>query len=92
MPCPELGGHMQRRNFIALLGAAAAWPRATWAQGAQKMQRVSVLIGLAENDPFSKARLKAFRLGMRDLGWIEGRNVPIADIVHSIIRRPLSEP
>lgn len=69
---------MRRREFITLLGsAAAAWPRAAWSQGAKKMRRVSVLIGLTENDPLVKARLKAFRLGMRDLGWIEGRNVEI---------------
>ena len=68
---------MRRREFITLLGsAAAAWPRAAWAQQ-QKTRRVSVLIALAENDPLTKARLKAFQLGMRDLGWIEGRNVEI---------------
>jgi putative ABC transport system substrate-binding protein len=38
---------------------------------------VSVLLGLAENDPVAINRVKAFRLGMRDLGWIEGRNVQI---------------
>ena len=41
------------------------------------MRRVSVLLGLAENDPEAISRVKAFRLGMRDLGWIEGRNVQI---------------
>jgi len=41
------------------------------------MRRVSVLLGLTENDPETKARVKAFRLGMRDLGWIEGNNVHI---------------
>ena len=39
--------------------------------------RVSVLLGFAENDPGAISRFKAFRLGMRDLGWIEGRNVQI---------------
>jgi len=69
---------MRRREFIKVLGGAAAtWPLVAWAQGSQKTPRVSVLIGLAENDPLVKARLKAFRLGMRDLGWIEGRNVDI---------------
>ena len=69
---------MRRREFITLLGgAAAAWPLATWAQGSQQMRRVSVLLGLTENDPETKARLKAFLLGMRDAGWIEGRNVQI---------------
>jgi putative tryptophan/tyrosine transport system substrate-binding protein len=41
------------------------------------MRRVSVLLGLAEQDPEASARVKAFRLGMRDLEWIEGRNVQI---------------
>ena len=69
---------MQRRDFITLLGGtAAAWPLATWAQGSQPMRRVSVLLGLTENDPEAKNRIKAFRLGMRDLGWIEGRNVQV---------------
>ena len=69
---------MKRREFITLLsGAVASWPSAAWAQGSHKVPRVSVLLGLTENDPLVKARLKAFRLGMRDLGWIEGRNVEI---------------
>jgi len=68
---------MKRREFIAALGGAAAWPLAARAQGSHKMHRVSVLIGLDENDPLVRARVKAFRLGMRDLGWIEGRNVDV---------------
>ena len=66
---------MRRRDFITLIGGAAAtWPVAA---RAQPMRRVGVLLGLAENDPEAINRLKAFRLGMRDLGWIEGRNVQI---------------
>ena len=69
---------MQRRDFISLLGSAAmAWPLAAWAQGSQQVRRVSVLLGLAEKDPEAIGRIKAFRLAMRDLGWIEGRNVQI---------------
>jgi putative tryptophan/tyrosine transport system substrate-binding protein len=69
---------MQRRKFITLLsGAAAAWPSAAWAQNSQKTRRVSVLVGLAEDDPLAKTRIRAFRLAMRDLGWIDGRNVEI---------------
>jgi putative ABC transport system substrate-binding protein len=69
---------MQRRKFITLLGnAAIAWPLAARAQQPERMRRVSVLLGLTEKDPETNARLKAFRLGMRDAGWIEGRNVQI---------------
>jgi putative tryptophan/tyrosine transport system substrate-binding protein len=68
---------MRRRDFIKLFAAsAAAWPLAARAQP-NRMQRVSVLLGLAEQDPEASARIKAFRLGMRDLEWIEGRNVQI---------------
>jgi putative tryptophan/tyrosine transport system substrate-binding protein len=71
-------GSMQRREFIGLLGgAAAAWPLAAWAQGSQQVRRVSVLLGLDEKDPEATSRVKGFRLGMRDLGWVEGRNVQI---------------
>ncbi len=69
---------MRRREFITLLGgAAAAWPLAARAQQPERMRRVSMLLGLGEKDPEAIARVKAFRLGMRDLGWIEGRNVQI---------------
>jgi putative ABC transport system substrate-binding protein len=69
---------MRRREFISLLGGAVGVsPLAAWAQGSQKARRVSLLIGLDESDPIMKARIRAFRLGMRDLGWIEGRNVEV---------------
>jgi ABC-type uncharacterized transport system substrate-binding protein len=69
---------MRRREFITLIGsAAAAWPLAAWAQGSQQVRRVSVLLGLGEKDPEATSRVKAFRLAMRDLGWIEGRNIQI---------------
>jgi putative tryptophan/tyrosine transport system substrate-binding protein len=69
---------MQRRDFITLLGGAAAtWPLTALAQQPERMRRVSMLLGLAEKDPEATGRVKAFRLGMRDLGWIEGRNVQI---------------
>jgi putative ABC transport system substrate-binding protein len=68
---------MRRRDFVTLLGGTAvAWPLSVRAQ-AVKMRRVSLLLGLAENDPEASARVKAFRLGMRDMEWIEGRNVQI---------------
>jgi putative tryptophan/tyrosine transport system substrate-binding protein len=69
---------MRRRDFITLIGGTAAtWPLAARAQHADRARRVGMLLGLAENDPEAINRVKAFRLGMRDLGWIEGRNVQI---------------
>jgi putative tryptophan/tyrosine transport system substrate-binding protein len=69
---------MQRREFIKLVGGAATiWPLAARAQRADRMRTVSMLLGVAEKDPETINRVKAFRLGMRDLGWIEGRNIQI---------------
>ena len=69
---------MRRREFIlALGGAVATWPLAAQAQKPDRIRRVSVLVGLAEKDPEAIDRIKAFRLGMRDLGWVEGRNIQI---------------
>jgi putative ABC transport system substrate-binding protein len=69
---------MRRRDFITLIGGTAAtWPPAVWAQRTDRMRTVSMLLSLTEKDPEAINRVKAFRLGMRDLGWIEGRNVQI---------------
>src|SRR5262245_51041177 len=69
---------MRRRAFITLLGgAAAAWPLAARAQQPERMRRIGVLLGLAEDDPETKARLAAFRQGLEKRGWSEGRNVRI---------------
>ena len=68
---------MKRREFITLLGGAAAWPLAARAQQSDGMRRIGVLMGLAEDDPETKARLAAFRQGLDKRGWSEGRNVRI---------------
>ena len=65
---------MRRREFIALAGGVAAWPLTARTQQAERMRRVGVLMGIAEDDPAGQARLAAFRQGMRQLGWTEGRN------------------
>jgi putative ABC transport system substrate-binding protein len=66
---------MRRREFITLLGGAAAWPLSARAQRPDQIRRVGVLMGLAEDDPDSKPRLGAFRQGLEKLGWSEGRNI-----------------
>ena len=61
---------LKRREFITLLGgAAAAWPLAARAQQTERVRRIGVLIGDAEDDPDVKARLAAFRQGLDRLGW-----------------------
>jgi putative tryptophan/tyrosine transport system substrate-binding protein len=69
---------MRRRDFITLIGGTAAtWLLAARAQPPSGVRRIGVLLGLAQQDPEAISRVKAFRLGLRDLGWIEGRNVQI---------------
>jgi putative tryptophan/tyrosine transport system substrate-binding protein len=69
---------MKRREFITLLGgAAAAWPLAARAQQPERMRRIGVLMGLLADNPETKARLAAFRQGLEKRGWSEGRNVHI---------------
>jgi putative ABC transport system substrate-binding protein len=67
--------HMKRREFITLLGAATAWPRAARAQQDGRVRRVGVLMPFAEADPEGQARFAAFQQKLADLGWIEGRNL-----------------
>jgi putative ABC transport system substrate-binding protein len=73
----EEGTIMKRREFITLLGSAAAWPLTAHAQQRERIRRVGVLVGLAENDPEIKARLAGFRQGLEKFGWSEGSNVRI---------------
>jgi len=68
---------MRRRDFTTLIGAATTWPLALRAQQPERVRRISVLLGVPENDPETNSRVRAFRLGMRDAGWVEGRNVQI---------------
>jgi hypothetical protein len=68
---------MKRREFITLLGGAAAWPLAARAQQPDRMRRIGVLMNLAADDPESTARVTAFAQGLQELGWTIGRNVQI---------------
>ena len=67
---------LKRREFITLLGGAAAvWPLAVRAQQGEPMRRIGVLMNPAADDPEGQARLAAFEQGLAQLGWIIGRNV-----------------
>ena len=69
---------MMRREFIAALGASAvAWPVVAKGQTQDRIRRVGVLIGTAEDDPEARAWLAGFRQGLDKRGWSEGRNVSI---------------
>jgi putative ABC transport system substrate-binding protein len=69
---------MRRREFITLLGStAAAWPLAARAQQGESLRRIGVLIGLLESNREGQVRLAAFRSGLEELGWFDGRNIQI---------------
>jgi len=64
-------------KFITLLGGAAAWPLAGRAQQGDRLRRIGMLIGYAEEDPETKSRVAAFRQMLEKRGWSEGRNIDI---------------
>jgi putative ABC transport system substrate-binding protein len=69
---------IRRREFITLLGgAAAAWPVAVRAQQPERKRRIGVLMGTAESDPDQKALVSTFADALADLGWRDGRNIQI---------------
>jgi putative tryptophan/tyrosine transport system substrate-binding protein len=68
---------VRRREFIGLLGGAAAWPVAARAQQPGRVRRIVVLIQLGADDPEAQARLTTFRAHLEQLGWTDRRNVQI---------------
>ena len=68
---------MRRREFIATLGSAAAWPLVVQAQQAERMRRIGVLMAITADDPEAKSRVAAFEQGLQQLGWTVGQNVRI---------------
>src|SRR6266478_2877362 len=70
--------HIRRREFIAILGgAAAAWPLAARAQQADRMRRIGIILPSAADDPAFQAWVGAFLQALALLGWTIGRNVRI---------------
>jgi putative tryptophan/tyrosine transport system substrate-binding protein len=67
---------MKRRAFISGLGAATL-PFAARAQQPERIRRIGMLIASEENEPLVRPRVAAFRQGLNDLGWMEGRNLHI---------------
>jgi len=68
---------IKRREFISLLGGAAtAWPLAARAQQTERVRRIGVLMGVAD-DPEGQARVTALKQGLQELGWTDGRNIQI---------------
>src|SRR5260370_24857132 len=65
---------MKRREFITLLGGAAAWPLTARAQQSERMRQIFVLMGTA-NDAEAQARAEALHQGLQVLGWTVGRNI-----------------
>jgi len=68
---------MRRREFVTLLGGAAAWPLAARAQQSERVRRIGMLMTFTESDPEAKHRIAAFREALQRLGWTEGKNLRI---------------
>jgi putative ABC transport system substrate-binding protein len=72
-----MGSDMRRREFITLIGSAAAWPFTARAQKSDRLRRVGVLIASAQDDPRVEEYLRALKGSLRALGWADGQNVQI---------------
>jgi putative ABC transport system substrate-binding protein len=68
---------MKRRQFITLLGGAAAWPLVAQAQQPNRIRRIGVLVGSAANDPAATSLTAAFEKALQELGWLLGRDIEI---------------
>jgi putative ABC transport system substrate-binding protein len=68
---------LRRRDFITLLGGAAAWPRTLVAQGTDRAQRIGVLMELAASDPQARSNVTALQRGLYKLGWSQGANLVV---------------
>jgi putative tryptophan/tyrosine transport system substrate-binding protein len=71
-----MASYIGRRKFLATLGGAAAWPGAARAQQAERVRRIGLLMGTAD-DREGQARVTALKQGLQELGWTDGRNIQI---------------
>jgi putative tryptophan/tyrosine transport system substrate-binding protein len=72
-----MASYIARRKFLATLGGAAAWPLAARAQQGGRGPRIAALMSMAADDPEAQPRVAAFESGLRELGWLDGRNLRI---------------
>jgi hypothetical protein len=69
---------VRRRQFITLLGGAAAWPLAARAQQqGERMRRIGVLLSSSADDPLAQTLVGALSQGLQELGWVLGRNLRV---------------
>src|SRR6516225_11650026 len=68
---------MRRRDLIILLVGAAAWPLTARAQQGGRGRRIVALMSMAADDPEARPRVAAFESGLRELGWLDGRDLRI---------------
>jgi putative ABC transport system substrate-binding protein len=69
---------MKRRQFITLLGGAAAWPLAARAQEGERVRHIGVIMALEENSPTTTGSVQQLHDGLQVLGWTEGKNLPFS--------------
>ena len=72
-----MSARLRRREFITLLGGAAAWPIAARAQQGEQMRRLGVLSSIGESDMEAQSMAAALHRGLRELGWVNGRNLQV---------------
>jgi len=76
--CTDEVIQMNRREFtlfVSTIAVSFLWPPAVRAQQGERVRRIGVLMSVVQDDPGSQADVTAFRQGLAELGWVEGRNI-----------------